>query len=295
MVQKRRNIKRNIQWILIIILIIIITPFINNSLHINEINACVDSKDNESDKLKIIHLSDIHIKDLEKTVNIEKLIKSINDLQGDIIVFTGDYGCLDEMKSGYEIFPRLKCKYKKYAVLGNHDYGVKEQARYNWKSEEEKKMKEGQLKALYNEWGIELLLNESDTFSYNNHLIAVIGLKVHDPHHGYFDSNLDTAIYNVIDLKNKILLIHNPDFWDEEAVGKYNIKLTLAGHTHGGQIGIGLGNFKISPAQLMFSKWRGLYKEDNELLIVNTGLGTYRIPFRYGMNPEIISISLSLL
>ncbi len=295
MIQKRKYFRRKIQWVSAILLTIFTLLLINNSLRINEIDISDNSKGNKADKLKIIHLSDIHIKDLEKTVNIEKLIKSINDLRGDIIVFTGDYGYFDEMKNGYKIFPKLKCRYKKYAVLGNHDYGAKEQARYNWKSEEDKKKKEEQLKALYKEWGVDLLLNESDTFSCNNHLIAVVGLKVYDPHHGYFDSNLDTAMYNMDRLKNKILLIHNPDFWNEEVVGKYDIKLTLAGHTHGGQIGIGIGNYKISPAQRMFSNWRGLYKKDNELLIVNTGIGTYRVPFRIGMNPEIILVTLPLL
>ena len=192
-------------------------------------------------------------------------------------------------------FPNLKCRYKKYAILGNHDYGDKERAGDNWKSEEDKKEKERQLKALYNDWGVQLLLNESDTLTYNNHLIAVVGLKVYDPHHGFFDSDLDTAIFNVKGIENKILLIHNPDFWNKEVVGKYDIKLTLAGHTHGAQIGIGFGDYKISPAQLMFSQWRGLYEKVNENLIVNTGIGTYGLPFRVGMNPEIIVVMLQLM
>lgn len=295
MFQKRKYFRKINPGLLVIPIILVIIFSSCYSLKIHEIDISGNLKVDRSDKLKIIHLSDIHIKDFNKKKNIEELIKKVNDLKGDIIVYTGDYGSLDEMKHGYEIFPKLKCGYKKYAVLGNHDYGDKEHAADNWKSEENKKEMESQLKALYNQWGFELLLNESDTLNYKNHLIAVVGLKVFDPHHGFFDSNLDTAVANVKSIENKILLIHNPNFWDENVAGKYDIKLSLAGHTHGAQFGIGFGDYKISPAQLMYPLWRGLYEKDNDLLIVNTGIGIYGFPYRIGMDPEIIVVMLPVI
>lgn len=295
MVQKRKYFSKINPGLFVFPIILVIIFSSCYSLRINEIDISNNLKENRKDKLKIIHISDIHIKDFNDKENIEELIKTINDLHGDIIVYTGDYGSLVEMKQGYEIFPKLKCRYKKYAVLGNHDYGDQEHAADNWKSDEDKKEMESQLKALYNRWGVELLLNESDTLNYNNHFVAVIGLKVFDPHHGFFDSNLDTAISNVNSIENKILLIHNPNFWSEKVTGKYDIKLSLAGHTHGGQFGIGFGNYKISPAKLMYPQWRGLYEKNNESLIVNTGIGIYGFPYRIGMDPEIIVIMLPLI
>ena len=108
MFQKRKFLKKIKKWIFVIPLILVIILSSCYSLRVNEIDISDNLEIGRSNKLKIIHLSDIHIKDFDDRENIEELIKTINDLQGDIIVYTGDYGSLDEMEQGYEIFPKFK-------------------------------------------------------------------------------------------------------------------------------------------------------------------------------------------
>src|SRR3989440_12995122 len=83
-----------------------------------------------------------------------------------------------------------------------------------------------------------------------------------------------------------ILLSHNPDTFPRAAA--LGIQLSLAGHTHGGQIRFALGNRQWSPASLITPFVAGLYclplegpsdeaaprPPQSALLYVNRGLGT---------------------
>ena len=91
------------------------------------------------------------------------------------------------------------------------------------------------------------------------------------------------------DVPFKILLSHDPTHWDHKILGKEkDVDLTLAGHTHGGQMGIAIpGLFELSAAKFFYNRYAGLYKEDNQHLYVNRGLGFLIFPGRVGMAPEI--------
>jgi uncharacterized protein len=105
-----------------------------------------------------------------------------------------------------------------------------------------------------------------------------------------------------------ILLSHNPDSFPRAAA--LGIELSLAGHTHGGQIRFKLGNRQWSAASLITPFAAGLYRlpcgptahlareETTEVsrkwafLYVNPGLGTFALPLRLGMPPEITVLTL---
>lgn len=63
----------------------------------------------------------------------------------------------------------------------------------------------------------------------------------------------------------------------------------FAGHTHGFQFGVEIGNFKWSLSQYAYKQWAGLYTEGNQHLYVNRGYGYIGFPGRIGMPPEITS------
>jgi len=105
-----------------------------------------------------------------------------------------------------------------------------------------------------------------------------------------------------------ILLSHNPDTFPRAAV--LGIALSLAGHTHGGQIRFTLGNRQWSPASFITPFAVGLYRlpfgpatpparegtaarpQQCAFLYVNPGLGTLGLPLRLGMPPEITVLTL---
>jgi predicted MPP superfamily phosphohydrolase len=105
-----------------------------------------------------------------------------------------------------------------------------------------------------------------------------------------------------------ILLSHNPNTFERAAA--LGIELSLAGHTHGGQIRFALGDHQWSPARLITPFVAGLYRlplghkahtagaaitprrPTSAFLYVNRGLGTFGLPVCLGVPPEITLLTL---
>src|SRR5262249_31803544 len=101
-----------------------------------------------------------------------------------------------------------------------------------------------------------------------------------------------------------ILLSHNPNSFDRAA--ELGIELSLAGHTHGGQVQVEILDHRLSPARFITSYIAGLYSRPmgsrsaatqaqlvkTSQLYVNRGLGTVGAPVRLGVPPEITLITL---
>jgi predicted MPP superfamily phosphohydrolase len=104
--------------------------------------------------------------------------------------------------------------------------------------------------------------------------------------------NLKKALVDIKEVPFKILLSHDPSHWSKEVIHDTNIALTLSGHTHGMQVGIHLKDKKWSPIKYKYKHWAGLYKEQDQYLYVNRGLGWLGFPGRLGMRPEITFIEL---
>ena len=126
----------------------------------------------------------------------------------------------------------------------------------------------------------------------NQEKIAVVGVENwgYPPFKQY--GNLEDAIKNVEHIPFKILLSHDPSHWGEEVVETTNIALTLSGHTHGMQFALNYKDFKWSPIKYKFKHWVGLYRNKEQYLYVNRGLGWLGFPGRIGMRPEISFIKL---
>jgi predicted MPP superfamily phosphohydrolase len=97
-----------------------------------------------------------------------------------------------------------------------------------------------------------------------------------------------------------ILLSHNPNSFYRAA--DLGIELSLAGHTHGGQIRVEILDRRWSPARFMTNFVAGWYElpmgngagsaRRSAFLYVNRGLGTFGIPVRIGVPPEITILTL---
>ena len=118
------------------------------------------------------------------------------------------------------------------------------------------------------------------------------GVETRGRYPGILHGNLSKATAGIESADFKILLSHDPNHWYKSVTGKTDIGLTLSGHTHGMQMGIITPCFKWSPSKYFYPQWNGLYKEDNQFLYVNRGLGMMSMPFRIFMPPEITVIRL---
>lgn len=239
---------------------------------------------------KVVHLSDLHLGSYGKSYRgIHKLVTMVNEQNPDLIVFTGDMvnNFSSEILLWKEELSLLKAKYGKYAVTGNHDYGLYTR----WESEEEQQKNLRQTLAHIEDMGFKMLNNSNAPVVVNQDTIAIVGVenqgKPPFPEYG----NLPQALQGV-DNRFAILLSHDPSHWYREVLN-YNIPLTLSGHTHAMQMGIAIGKYKWSPAKYIYREYDGLYEEENHrFLYVSRGQGYIGFPGRIGLRPEITVITL---
>ena len=85
----------------------------------------------------------------------------------------------------------------------------------------------------------------------------------------------------------RICLNHRPSEWEQALAA--GARLTLSGHTHGGQINPIPG---FSSAHLIGPRTDGLYRQGEDLLYVSRGLGVVGLPIRIGAPPEITILTL---
>jgi predicted MPP superfamily phosphohydrolase len=244
---------------------------------------------------KIVQLSDMHCGSFMSSEPLTKAFNIVLDQKPDIIFFTGDLvnNEATETHPHLETYKMLKAPHGVFSCLGNHDYGDYKQ----WETPEAKIQNLDDLKEIHAKSGWRLLMNEHVPIEKNGEKIALLGIEnwggnLRFPRYG----KLENAHAGTQDYPFKILLSHDPSHWDVQVSqeDKYrDIDLTLSGHTHGMQFGIEIPGFKWSPVQYIYKHWAGLYKQDNQYLYVNRGLGFLGYPGRLGIWPEITVIELS--
>ena len=257
---------------------------VNQSIEFDELPASFDG-------LRIVQLSDIHIGSFfDNHKEVEAALDRVNDLQPDYIFFTGDMvnNYAWELDGWEEIIGKLKAKYGKYSILGNHDY-----ADYvKWDSEAEKTKNLEDLKQRQAKMGFKLLLNESVKLERNDEFIELLGLENWGKGGFAKYGDLVETMKNTASNSFKILMSHDPSHWDEHVLKKTEINLALAGHTHGMQYGVKIGSFQFSPVQFRYPRWSGLYTEAKQHLYVNRGFGYLGFAGRVGITPEITLLEL---
>ncbi|MBO4654241.1 MAG: metallophosphoesterase [Bacteroidales bacterium] len=255
-------------------------------LTVKQVEINLPNLPTEFDGYRIVQLSDLHVGTHGRsTAFMEKMVRRVNELQADLIVFTGDIVNTtdEEIKPFEQVLSQLKAPDGVMSVLGNHDYCL-----YGM-GERPTDPRDGAKQVIQDEkqMGWDLLLNEHRLIQRNGAQIAIIGVentgKPPFPEIG----NLKGAMAGLPDSVFSILLSHDPSHWRMEVLPNTNIPLMLSGHTHAAQVKIG----KWSPSQWLYSEWSGLYSEGNQHLYVSEGTGG-TIPFRLGTKPEIIIFTL---
>lgn len=227
--------------------------------------------------IRIAIFADTHFSEYYTPEDFQKVVDRINAEKPDLIFFLGDLiddystypGDVGEIEKGLR---SLEAGIGKYAVYGNHDYGGKMEFDYP------EVMKAG---------GFHLLINESVYLEDLN--VEVMGID--DMVIGYGDPDAAAVLreerYNVV-------LCHEPDIADR--VKSYAVDLMLSGHTHGRQINLWFFDDFILPTY--GKKYiKGEYDLPAEggrdlQLYVTRGIGTTKIPMRFGSPPEVNIIEL---
>jgi uncharacterized protein len=256
----------------------------NVDLYIPDLNPSLEG-------FRIVQISDLHLGSFHGSAeNIAAMTDSINALNADIIVNTGDFITLGHKEFGRfdTLLAPMVSRYGNFAILGNHDIGT--YLRVN--DEQAVTMTTSHVSRMVEASGNTLLNRSNRIIDVERARVAIIGAETRGRHPEIIHPDLEEALKGTIDADLRILLTHDPNHWDIVVRDYPGIELTLSGHTHGMQMGWLGRKVKWSPSKYFYPRWHGLYTEDEMNLYVNRGLGVLGIPVRIGMPPEITVLTL---
>lgn len=246
------------------------------------------------DGLRIVQISDIHTGSFFNKTAVAGGVDLINAQKADLVFFTGDLvnNESDEAKPYLDIFKKVKAPMGVYSTMGNHDYGDYR----NWSSMQAKQTDIRQLHEMHQYMGWNILLNENRIIEESGEQLAILGLENWGAGRFSKYGDMSKTYAGTEEVPFKILLSHDPSHWDAQVRPHYqDVDLMLAGHTHGMQFGVEIGDFRWSPAQYIYKQWADLYQEGNQFLYVNRGFGFLGYPGRVGILPEITVLELKSL
>jgi predicted MPP superfamily phosphohydrolase len=231
----------------------------------------------EFEGFTIAFVSDIHSSVFMTRETMKGYASVINAMKSDCIIIAGDFvnSMAEEVYPFAEAFSELKAPFGVYGVLGNHDYYTRN------------------VELVAREvvaGGIKLLVNDRVDFQKGGAKIHLMG--VDDTGNRRRAAQLfDQVARGTFEGTPKILMCHRPYYFEEAA--RRSFDLTLAGHTHGGQIVLArIGNEVIAPARMASPYVAGLYSIGSSRMYVSRGIGTVGIPVRINCPPEITKIRL---
>ncbi len=243
------------------------------------------------DGVTVGQLSDIHSGSFYNKTAVQGGIDLMMAEKPDIFMFTGDLVNNETSEVGEykDMFSKLSAPLGAYSTLGNHDYGDYKR----WNTPKSKQQNLDDLVKIHKDMGWDLLRNENRIITVDGQQLAILGVENWGKGRFAKYGDLDKAYAGSEEIATKILLSHDPSHWDAQVRPNHpDIDLMLAGHTHGFQFGVEIGNFRWSPSQYMYKQWADLYSEENQHLYVNRGFGFLGYPGRVGILPEITILEL---
>lgn len=248
-----------------------------SSLEIVEQTIAVRPWHAEHAGVRIAVMADLHVgaphRGLEK---LRELVSATNERKPDLVVLLGDF-VIQDVVGGRFVPPesiaqelaRLRAPLGVVAVLGNHDW---------WLDGERVR------RALVAQ-GIKVLTDQNLSVMHHGRPFWLMGLDDLWTRGNHVGSTLAA----ITDSEPIVALTHNPDLFPDIP---QRVTLTLAGHTHGGQVNLPLFGRPIVPSRYGERFAYGLIEEGGRKLFVSGGVGTSILPVRFRVKPEVVVLTL---
>ena len=220
------------------------------------------------DGLEVALLADIHAgSPYRGLATLREIVRETNAAEPDLVLLAGDY-VIGSVLGGTFVAPEelapvlgeLDAPLGVYTVLGNHDW---------W-------FDGARIEEAFEAAGIRVLRDEAIELSG----LWLVGLEDWDT----AAPDVMKALSTVDDTSPVVVFTHNPDVFPTIPA---RVSLTLAGHTHGGQVRFPWLGTPIVPSRYGQRFAHGHIVEDDRHLFVTSGLGTSIIPARFRVPPEI--------
>jgi hypothetical protein len=233
------------------------------------------------DGFRIGQITDVHIGTFIDTGYLREAVRVMNEARVDLQVMTGDL--IDDVDQAGETMAALgECRapHGMLCVLGNHEH---------WRGLEP--ILEAYAEVERRGGPVRLLVDASHTFEHAGQRVRVVGVdypmgRAPGMKAERMRSSAEQAFQGASPEQELVLcLSHHPDFFPYAA--ERGARLTLAGHTHGGQTAL-LG---IPVFGFVFEYILGRYRRGDSHLYVSGGTGHW-LPFRLGVPAEVTLLTL---
>ncbi len=228
--------------------------------------------------LRIAVLTDLHVgSPFNGVAKLRRVVERTNEALPDVICILGDL-VIKNVPGGVFVPPeriaeelaKLRAPGGVYAVLGNHD------AWYD----------SALVHQALTRVGIRVLVDTAVKVATLSSPVWIGGVS------DFWTGRHDVArtVGSIADSTTPAILItHNPDIFPEVAA---RVRLTIAGHTHGGQVNLPFAGRLVVPSRFGQRYAAGLVTESGRHLFVATGIGTSVFPIRFRVPPAIVILEL---
>jgi len=228
--------------------------------------------------LTVALLSDIHAGcNFVDEPRLREVVAAINEQHPDVVALLGDYVTENRFASPIPVettarlLGGLRAPGGVFAVLGNHDW---------WQDGP-------RARQALEEAGVRVLDGEATTIEVRGQRLSLLGVPDATTRPAY----LDQAIERAPTAGPVIALTHSPDVFPKMPS---RVRLTLAGHTHGGQVRLPLLGSLVVPSRYGQRYVRGHIEEEGRHLYVTSGLGMSIFPVRFGVPPETVLLRVNM-
>ena len=253
-------------------------------------------------KLRIAAIADLHAcKPWMPLDRVEAIVESTNALGADLIVLLGDYvgshSVTVEPVNKRDLaaaLAQLKAPLGVHAILGNHDWWDDRSVQQSFGGMPE-------LRRVFEGAGIPVYENDVHRLTKDGQPFWLCGLGdqwafYRNRHQGdrprsfgYLGrDDLPGTLAKLTDDAPAIMMLHEPDIFAEMPD---RVAVSLAGHTHGGQVQL-WGYAPIIPSRYGHRYVYGHIREGLKSLIVSGGLGCSTLPIRFGRPPEVVVVDV---
>ncbi len=218
--------------------------------------------------LRLVQLTDIHLSPFLSERELARAVDMANETRAHVALVTGDLitTSLDPVDACLRQLARLRADAGVFGCLGNHeiyanveDYVEQHGARL----------------------GQRYLRQRAECLKFGQASLNLAGVDYQRSNKPY----LVGARRLIAPGAFNVLLSHNPDVFPVAARQGY--RLTIAGHTHGGQIRVEILHQDLNVARFYTPYVDGLYRRDDAAVFVSRGIGTIGLPVRLGAPPEV--------
>ena len=243
-------------------------------LSVREQNIPIPDLPHDLDGLRLAQVTDIHLSPYLSLRELEQAVDLANETRPHLTLVTGDLITTgtDPLEDCLKALARLKADAGVFGCMGNHEI---------YAGTEKYTQVEGA------RLGMRFLRHQSALLRFGSASLNLAGVDYQRFHKPYLQG---VERLTVPDAFN-ILLSHNPDVFPV-AVAK-GFPLTLAGHTHGGQVRVEILGQDLNIARFFTPYVDGLYhRKDGSSIFVSRGIGTIGLPARLGAPPEVALLKL---